>query len=249
MKSCIVYFLIASVFLLFSEFTFAGQWTRLNSSTIQFEGIIEEKVELQKLLQHWDDNVKKLIVNSPGGHTVTGILMAEFLADKNFDIDVQGQCMSACANYLFLTAKQKVITNGVVGFHGNATAAFYDLSDMMNFREKQDFTMDDFVLMAQFWGENSKRKLLDLYDEYSMAVEIEKELFKNLGVSQQLFDRSQRHDKRMNNQASYSFLLPKPETFAKYGVKNVIGDQNHEILRTWPVFVENAELGFDVVID
>ena len=73
-----------ALLLLFESSAFAGQWTRLSPEVLSFEGIIEEKTELKKLVENWDDRIKKLIVNSPGGNTVTGILMGNFLADKKF---------------------------------------------------------------------------------------------------------------------------------------------------------------------
>ena len=238
-----------ALLLLFESSAFAGQWTRLSPEVLSFEGIIEEKVELQKLVENWDDRINKLIVNSPGGNTVTGILMGNFLADKKFDIDVQGQCMSACANYLFITAKQKIISKGVVGFHGNATASLYKLQKRMSFHSKEDFTEVDFATLESFFEGKSKKLLLDFYTEYVITAEIEKNLFNRLGVSQQLFDRSQLHDKGMNDGKLYSFLLPRSETFIKYGIENVIGNQSLEILQTWPVFIENASFGYDVIID
>ena len=59
--------------------------------------------------------------------------MANFLKDKKFDIQVRGDCYSACANYLFIMADNKNISEGVVGFHGNAMAALDDLQKSINY--------------------------------------------------------------------------------------------------------------------
>jgi hypothetical protein len=44
------------------------------------------------------------------------------LKKAEVDVIVDGICLSSCANYLFTAGRQKMIRNGVVGFHGNTGA-------------------------------------------------------------------------------------------------------------------------------
>jgi hypothetical protein len=45
-------------------------------------------------------------------------------------------------------------------------------------------------------------------------------------VSQALFDRTQLADKGIGDGKDYTFLCPTAATFEKFGVKNIIGEQD-----------------------
>lgn len=62
----------------------------------------------------------------------------------------------------------------------------------------------------------------------------EKLFFSTLGVSQDLFERSCTSDKGLKDGNSYSFLLPTPQSFEKYGIKNVEGVQDAEVAQRYP---------------
>jgi hypothetical protein len=72
------------------------------------------------------------------------------------------------------------------------------------------------------------------------SSELEKNYFASIGVSQSLFDRTQTPDKGMGNGVGYTFLVPKPETFERYGILNVSGSQD---------LTYGAELGLNNLYD
>ena len=60
-----------------------------------------------------------LVVTSTGGDVSAALKMAERIHTLRSSLVVSGLCLSSCANYLFLSAKEKVVLPGaVVGFHG-----------------------------------------------------------------------------------------------------------------------------------
>lgn len=126
---------------------------------------------------------------------------------------VDGFCTSSCANYLFTVGFKKEIHKGWVGYHGNMTA-----------------------LLAQSWEENAKKmkeeyhltdeQIEEMHQRLKNSAKLEQEYFATIGVNQSLFDRTQNPDKGMGNGTNYTFLVPKPETFERYGITNVIGIQD-----------------------
>ena len=89
----------------------------------------------------------------------------------------------------------------------------------------------------------------DLYNHYVEEVmPREKAFFDGLGISQDLFDRSQREDKGMGS-GTYSALLPKPATFERYGIQDVRGEQSQDIIDNDPRVTKYAKLGTPVIVD
>lgn len=62
-------------------------------------------------------------------------------------------------------------------------------------------------------------------------IKREEVFFKNLNVSQELFDITQRKDKGVGDKKEYQFLMPAPEVFVKYGITNVSGVQDPTMIR------------------
>ena len=92
----------------FSSNVISGEWTQISSDTLSFKGGINED-ELEKFNQNFNSNIKKIIVDSGGGLADAGLSIGEIIAKSNVDIEVQGVCMSSCANYLFTAGKNKII--------------------------------------------------------------------------------------------------------------------------------------------
>lgn len=195
----------------FCEQGLAGTWSRAGNTTIRFEGRIEKgDVErLEQILQPKDDTI---VVRSTGGDTEVGLKLANKLLPLKMNLLVDGYCASSCANYLFTAAHSKEIRLGWVGFHGNISA-----------------------LLTKDWDRNAKdlkekygltdKQIQEFYDHQVDVSRLEKEYLLKTGVSQELFDRTQSDDKGIGDGNSYSFLCPLPETFKKYGIRNVSGQQ------------------------
>lgn len=60
-----------------------------------------------------------VVVSSPGGSVASALDMAEHLGLFTRTLVVDGLCASSCANYLFLSAKYKIVPDGsTVAWHG-----------------------------------------------------------------------------------------------------------------------------------
>jgi len=66
------------------------------------------------------DGATKLIVNSQGGDVAAGIKLGQWVKSRNLDVEVRGQCNSACANYVFFAGNRKIIApRSIVLWHGD----------------------------------------------------------------------------------------------------------------------------------
>lgn len=64
--------------------------------------------------------VRKLSVQSSGGHVVLGLDIAEIIQNRNIAVNVVGFCASACVNYIFLVSERRQISHdGVLLMHGD----------------------------------------------------------------------------------------------------------------------------------
>ncbi|MFM7689844.1 MAG: hypothetical protein ACKPAC_10375 [Alphaproteobacteria bacterium] len=190
----------------------AGTWERINQNAIRFSGHIQrgDFESLQAILSA-DDRI--LYLDSKGGDVEVGVRLASHLLPRQLTVIVDGICASSCANYLFTSGLNKEIRRGWVGFHGNATA-----------------------LMAQDWyevarkfkeeGGLSDQQISELHARFMALAEIEQKYLERAGVDQALFERTQKPDKGVGDGVPYHFLLPRPETFERYGIRNVVGHQD-----------------------
>lgn len=60
-----------------------------------------------------------VVVRSGGGEINAAMAMAEVLVPRHATVIAQNQCLSSCANYLFLAGDRRVVAQGaLLGFHG-----------------------------------------------------------------------------------------------------------------------------------
>lgn len=91
---------------------------RLDAATVSYQGGIVEG-SFQALLAQLTPETTTLRIRSNGGNAEEAILIGNRIIDQNLSLIVDGYCLSACANYVFLAAPKKtLLTGGVLGFHG-----------------------------------------------------------------------------------------------------------------------------------
>src|SRR5690606_11689594 len=62
---------------------------------------------------------RKLIVTSPGGNIPTAMAIGKLIHHLEMDVEVRGYCASACANYMFPSGRNKVLSeNSLIVYHG-----------------------------------------------------------------------------------------------------------------------------------
>lgn len=205
----------------------AGAWTKTSPESMSFDGPIEVG-EYDRFALVFGPSIRELMVNSQGGVTSEGIRIGHALAAAGVKVVVVGQCLSFCANYLFVAGRRREIRGGVVGYHGNVQACFTgERREKMVAEWKERYKMSD---------EDIRRNL----EEQDREIAEEARLLRIMGVSQELFDRTCTNDKGMGDGGDYAFLLPKRATFEKYGLWGIVGEQDPAVIRSLP---------FPVVLD
>lgn len=192
----------------------AGEWTVIDSETLSFSGIIS-KGEHERFSKVYNSDIKRLIVNSPGGATFEALEIGMQIYNDKLDVEVDGKCFSSCALYFFLPAQNKILKNGLVGYHGSVgvTEELYP----------EDFYNPSTERLRQIGlGKEEAVKKLKTH------IAEERKLFEAIGVSKALFLRSDsfKEPRYMGCKEKTRTLIPSMETLKKYGVENVIGPMN-----------------------
>lgn len=214
------------ILLLFSSSAFAGTWERVNGTTLRFSGHIQNG-DLESLESILTPEDTTLYLDSRGGDAEVGVRLAIKLLPNKMTVIVDGFCASSCANYLFTVGYKKEIRKGWVGYHGNMTALLAKDWDASVKEMKEKYNLTD-------------EQIEEMHQRLLKSSELEKNYFASIGISQSLFDRTQIPDKGMGDGVGYTFLVPKPETFERYGILNVSGSQD---------LTYGAELGLNNLYD
>ena len=94
----------------------------VEGSTIIFDGDIEVSTYRDFLVavRGKEEQITAIRINSGGGITDQGILIGEWIFNRELDVIVDEICFSSCANYIFTAGKNKIIEqDAIVGWHGS----------------------------------------------------------------------------------------------------------------------------------
>ena len=116
---------------------------RLDAATVSYQGGIV-KGSFQALLAHLTPETTTLRIRSLGGDGEEAMLIGNQIIDQNLSLVVDGYCLSACANYVFLAAPKKtLLPGGILGFHGGFSSK--DSADLRQQFELGKLNKDDFI--------------------------------------------------------------------------------------------------------
>lgn len=201
MKNLLLLFLLSSA-------AYAGEWSRVSPTTITFTGEItkDDVASFQKIYRPTDTT---LILNSTGGKIEPALAIAKILIkNRKLETIVRGICASSCANYLFLAGSTRKIDQGVVGYHGNSRA----------YLESEKFRDD--------LGKVNPKEIAQRLPSLRQMEKEEDAFFAAAGVPQDIFTRTQIE----NDAGLYDIYVPGPNAFLKYGIHNVVGSQNLNLI-------------------
>ena len=104
-----------------------GQTTvRREGDAVVFRGSIDREGAREFLRLSADPAVLRLVIRSQGGLVDAALDMAEAVHDRGLDVEVDGACLSSCANYVFPAGRRKLLSGpGAVGWHGNMAHVLY----------------------------------------------------------------------------------------------------------------------------
>lgn len=71
-----------------------------------------------------DGAVTRLLIRSRGGDIDLGMELGRWVFDRGVDVEVDGYCLSSCANYVFPAGRRKILAaDSQLGWHGGAMQA------------------------------------------------------------------------------------------------------------------------------
>jgi len=177
----------------------------LNKGVARYNGSISKQLNEQFFDLVEGKTVDRLVITSDGGDVAAGIALGLWVHQFAVDVEIQGYCLSSCANYVFTAGRDKVITPGaVVAWHGNYNHL------------KQTGGWRDEVPAMQAKGEDEASATRRLLDQVDMLVRMEQDFFKRIGVDEYVCWVGKM---RPYNVSNYYFLSAKD--MAEFGIQLV----------------------------
>lgn len=92
---------------------------RLEHDAIVVEGELRPNTLARMQEAIGQRKVSKLIIRSGGGEVTGSIKVARWVHENGIDVEVDGDCFSSCANYIFPAGRNKyIVGKGIVAWHG-----------------------------------------------------------------------------------------------------------------------------------
>lgn len=207
----------------------AGEWTKMDAHTIYFSGLIEPG-DFDRFKSILNSKTKLLIVQSQGGLSWEALKIGKLIRDSAIDVAVQGGCYSACANSLFLSGKNKYLSesfridqkmydlSGVVCFHGGSVGRSDE--GLYKMKKLKPSYLDDIrkngsiTLFGQIIKSESE------FDAFIKMVE-------NTNQEELEFFKARKIDPKillLHKKLSTEWACPSANGFKKFGVTNINGD-------------------------
>lgn len=212
----------------------------VRDNTLRFNALISSET-LEIFKEKFSSNIKEIIVTSMGGDGYSALEMAKIIKNSNAKLRVDRYCLSACANYLFMAAKEKNLLPGaILGFHGGLAGApvpSFTMLDIPKVEGMDEKIVEETVLNPlNLWIKNYQ--------------EVESKFFNEIGVNPELLQSSLKKTiknwdgrpiilycpnvslDKIRNIMHYScltysasgetYFFPSEKTLKKYGVRGIV---------------------------
>lgn len=144
--------------------------------TVHYDGSISREKNRTFFQALKNIRVRKLVIRSDGGSVEAGINLGYWVYKHKIDVEVDGYCLSSCANYVFTAGKRKIIRRGaIVAWHGN----YHHLEHTGSWR-------DDVPGRMRRTGETRAVATQTVLAQVKKLVRLEKAFFSSIGVRQYL---------------------------------------------------------------
>lgn len=203
---------VIAIIIFFSSGLTAQEKTEVTVSgeTLIIDGPLE--TGLWKQIQAMDtSHVKKLKISSGGGDTNEGMNIGEFVRDRRLAVEVDGLCLSSCANYIFTAGATKHvgILAGFICYHGNVSTSWPTRDHYKNALRKA-------ISENNIMGFTEDKIEEATKNNYDAQVDRERKFFSSIGISPiDLFN--------LENYPGFDLVCPTERGFARFGVKNIEG--------------------------
>ncbi len=150
---------------------------------IHFSGSISGRSVDAFMARHADERVERVVVDSPGGDVAAGIRLANWIADRHADVEVENLCASSCANYLFAAGRRKVIDDrALVLWHGSILQK--DFRERGADCDRRIATLDRSPAHDVEQTRREREAEVAYCDSYRQTVESQRAFFARVGVDE-----------------------------------------------------------------
>lgn len=200
------------------------------------EGWITQQtfIDLVSFYEKKGRDSRKIVVESEGGHALPAIAIGMYVREKGLDIEVEGYCLSACANYIFTAGKTKYVKKySQIIYHGGALQE--DLEDQVINIEKDKITRDDKEAHLSYSDDQKYNARLLRYlglekSDVDSPIKfirtfqkLEREFFEEVGVDQKItiYGQMGKYKKRYSSKKYIGFYY-QLDDLRKMGVSNIV---------------------------
>lgn len=174
----------------------------------------EANAKLFALYSSKQEKPNTLSIRSPGGDTVVGIELGQWVYANKLDVKVLEGCYSSCANYVFTAGRRKIVSNFAhVGYHGGLSSMSFKIDDASVAA----------LAEAQKDGEKITREnvLQAIKKMVAPQLELETKFFALIGVQQRITTLGQSEESRKSAPKKAQGWTYSVKDFAKLGVSNI----------------------------
>ncbi len=192
----------------------------IDGDSIIYNGDIHEE-SIQKVKDLYNDDITKIVLNSPGGEINNGMDFGDFIFEKGLDVEIKNTAFSSAANYVALAAKNLYLNpNSLLGFHGGATQ---DESAYEGIPEDQKAILEEYL---------------------KASIERENLFYEKIGVDQKIttLGQDEKYDAIADGKIGYTYSL---EALKALGVDNIILTENE--WKTPTIFEDDADAHLFVI--
>lgn len=204
------------------------------NGNLYFDGKITHEAA-KVLIKHLRTGVTHLYISSRGGNAEAALDIADAMQQAQALLTVTRYCYSSCANYLFLSAKQKNLnSNAILGFHGGFYQEIETKSEHPLAEKVRQLMQRD---REYFYALNINRNLFKLSYEltkpdnsaeiYSVLTKRGEQVFKTQKEAIQVYESLKRSGEfaeltiNIRDISEAKLYFPSEQTLRKFGVTGI----------------------------
>ena len=216
---------------LLTQATQPGQWRSISADTLRFDGVIGAPAA-QTFRQQLTPAITTVVINSSGGLVPQAAEIATEIHGRHLKVQVNGYCLSACANYILPAAAHVELRPGLAGFHGDITGCI-DASGGF-----------DAYVRKSLHGVTGKAAVTRMEYEVNDALAAEARFYNLLEMTPTLQSTYCKRDKGIGSGIEYSFIAPSRAHLLQLGISGITGEQSIALAQEFgrqlppPIFVE-----------
>lgn len=107
-KISIIIILILAIIFIPNKYNSEKVQVYLEGEAIVYDGILSNEGN-KEAFRLYTKNINRLIINSEGGEINTSLELAEWVYDRNLDIEIKNKAFSTVASYVFVAGNNKYL--------------------------------------------------------------------------------------------------------------------------------------------